>query len=111
MEGSENSVKVQFRHQLLEKYNLTQKSVLIKKDEYFTVIDELKMRANQLLTHLGPRPYYILKKFAILQCGDLEKLERKSTDPASDPVYYTHTWTTCMTSSSEHTLLLDMTKC
>lgn len=88
MEDSDNSVEAQFKHQLLEKYNLTQKSVLMKKDEYFTVIDELK-NASQAAVKT-PRQYYILKKFSILLCGDVEKLVRKSTDPASDPVYYAH---------------------
>src|SRR6218665_1810647 len=88
MEDSDNSVEAQFKHQLLEKYNLTQKSALMKKDEYFMVIDELK-NASQAAVQT-PRQYYILKKFSILLCGDVEKLVRKSTDPASDKVYYAH---------------------
>lgn len=60
MEDSDNSVEAQFKHQLLEKYNLTQKSVLMKKDEYFTVIDELK-NASQAVVKT-PRQYYILKE-------------------------------------------------
>src|SRR6218665_1392979 len=88
MEDSDNSAEAQFKHQLLEKYNLTQKSVLMKKDEYFTVMDELK-NASQAAVKT-PRQYYILKKLSILLCGDVEKLVRKSTDPAADPVYYAH---------------------
>jgi hypothetical protein len=76
MEGSENSAEAQFKQRLLEKYNLPQKSVLMKKDEYFTVIDELK-NASQAAVKTN-RQYYILKKFSILLCGDVEKLVRKS---------------------------------
>jgi hypothetical protein len=90
MENSENELEFRFRQQLLELYNSGKKTVMFKKEEYFSVIDELKNAVNA--KSKTPRQYYILKKYEILQCGDIEKIIRKgaaSTD-ASDPVYYTH---------------------
>lgn len=88
MDVLENSAEDQFKKQLLAIYNSTTKSVLMKKDDYFSLIEELR-NASQEETKT-PRQYYIIKKYQILQCGDVEKLVRKSTDPSHDPVYYTH---------------------
>jgi transposase InsO family protein len=88
MDGLENSAEDQFKQQLLAIYNSTKKSVLMKKDDYFSLIEELRNASKE--ESKTPRQYYIIKKFQILQCGDVEKLIRKSTDPSHDPVYYTH---------------------
>jgi len=65
------------------------KRVLIQKPEYFLLINELK-HLNEQSTAKSHQGYYLLSKYEILQCGDVEKLRRyrKSND---DPIqYYVH---------------------
>jgi hypothetical protein len=60
MELSDNSAEVQFRSQLTEIYNGDKKTILIKKDDYFKLIDELKVASAA--EHKTGWQYYILKK-------------------------------------------------
>ena len=63
---------------------------MLKKDVYFSLIEELKNAVG--VKPKTPRQYYILKKYEIMQCGDVEKLVQEKADSSgsSDPVYYAH---------------------
>lgn len=58
--GSDNSAEVQFRQKLVEMCADGKKTVLLKKDEYFNLIDEVKA-ADTAEIKTG-RQYYILKR-------------------------------------------------
>ena len=60
MEGLENLPETQFKHQLDAIYSAAVKTVLMKKDEYFNLIEELK-EASRAETK-SRRQYYILKR-------------------------------------------------
>ena len=50
------------------------------------MMDELKEACSVKLK--TSRQYYILGRYKILQCGDVEKLIRKRDNLAEDPVYF-----------------------
>ena len=58
---SNNSIESQFKQQLTVDINPETKSVLMTKEEYFNLIEELKV-ANTLQTAKTNRQYYILKR-------------------------------------------------
>jgi hypothetical protein len=66
------------------------KSVLISKDEYFSLLEEVKEAANMTGTSKTCWQYYILKRYQILECGDVEKIIRKRKDDRDDILYFTH---------------------
>jgi hypothetical protein len=59
---SNNSTESQFKQQLTVYINPETKSVLMTKEEYFNLIEELKV-ANTLQTAKTNRQYYILKRY------------------------------------------------
>jgi hypothetical protein len=61
MENLDNVNERQFKLQLNEIYNAAAKTVLIKKDDYFKLIEELK-DANRA-TSKNRRQYYILSRY------------------------------------------------
>src|SRR6185436_20945030 len=63
---------------------------MISKDEYFNFVDEVKEAANVVGTSKTWRQYYILKRYQILLCVDVEKLIRKRKDYGDDVVYFAH---------------------
>ena len=77
---------VRFKEFLLAKKACDKKSVLMLKQEYFQMMDELKEPCSVKLK--TSRQYYILGRYEILQCGDVEKLIRKRDNLAEDPVYF-----------------------
>jgi len=86
---------------------------LLKKDEYFSLIEELKNAVG--VKSQTPRQYYILKKYEIMQCGDVEKLVEKKADSSgsSDTVYYAHVDEMYDIINRKHIQLdtVDVTKC
>ena len=46
--------------------------MLILKDEYFSLVEEVKEAANMTGTSKTWRQYYILKRYQIMECGDVE---------------------------------------
>ena len=60
---------------------------LIPKELYYKTIDDLTIAAEASTTK-SHQQYYILKKYELLQCGDVEKLIKKRKSPEDPPVYY-----------------------
>ena len=57
--------------------------------ERFTVqqLEDLKL-ASQVSSSKSGHDYYILNKYEVLQCGDVEKLIKKRSSPEDPPIYY-----------------------
>ncbi|XP_064606191.1 KRAB-A domain-containing protein 2-like [Liolophura sinensis] len=83
------SYENQFTEALYKKYEVCEK-VLIPKKTYFTMIEDLKGAARAVGTK-NRHGYYLLSKFEILQCGDVEKLIKTRATQDEDPVYYAST--------------------
>jgi hypothetical protein len=82
------SIRYVQKNEIYKKYESLEK-VLIPKPEYFLLINKLK-HLNEQSSAKSHQGYYLLSKYEILQCGDVEKLirRRKSND---DPIqYYVH---------------------
>ena len=60
MEDNLESVEAQFKHELYKIYDASLKTVLMKKDDYFNLIEEIKL-ANTAASK-NRRQYYILKR-------------------------------------------------
>ncbi|KAK6181585.1 hypothetical protein SNE40_009410 [Patella caerulea] len=80
------SYENQFNAELFKKYEICKK-ILIPKEVYFTMIENIKAAAGAGGTK-NRHGYYLLSKFEILQCGDVEKLIKKRATQDEDPVYY-----------------------
>ncbi|KAK6175268.1 hypothetical protein SNE40_013765 [Patella caerulea] len=76
--------EVQFRDQLYQMHSVN-KRVLIRKDDYQKIVREL-LDANSS-SKKSPQQYYLLKKYEVLECGDVTKLIRKG-DGSEEPVYF-----------------------
>ncbi|XP_041346801.1 KRAB-A domain-containing protein 2-like [Gigantopelta aegis] len=63
-----------FRRSLYTSYG-ENKCILLPKDEYIKIVGEL-LEATQA-PKKSPRQFYLLKKYELLQCGDVQKLIRK----------------------------------
>ncbi|XP_041379797.1 KRAB-A domain-containing protein 2-like [Gigantopelta aegis] len=83
-----NSMEDSFREQLVKKRESDNKSLLWTKTEYFSLLEELKEACSA--KSKSPRQYYILGRYEILQCGDVEKLIRKRGASDQEPIYFTH---------------------
>ena len=77
--------KDQFRNELCKKYSVLKK-VLIPKDEYNAIIEKLKI-ASSVSRSKSHHEYYLLCRYEMLQCGDVETLIKKRETP-TDPVKY-----------------------
>ncbi|KAK6166789.1 hypothetical protein SNE40_023410 [Patella caerulea] len=86
----EKSMEDSFREELLVKREADKhdKSVLLTKTEYCSLLEELKGAGSAKSE--TPRQYYILGRYEILQCGDVEKLIRKRNTNDDEPIYFTH---------------------
>lgn len=60
---------------------------LIPKVDYYKTIDDLKAVA-EVSTIKSCHQYYILNKYEVLLCGDVEKLIKKRKSPEDRPIYY-----------------------
>ena len=66
------------------------KSVLMTCDEYSSLIEEMKVAAAS--ENKTPRQYYILSRYEVLECHDVERLIRKrGTNEDGSIVYFCHT--------------------
>ena len=80
--------EIKFTKILMEIFQTT-RSNLMPKSTYEKTIDELKS-ASHVSGKKTRRQYHLLKKFEILQCGDVEKLIKKRESKLSDPVYFVY---------------------
>jgi len=79
-------IEEKFKTELYKKYKECKK-VLIPKEQYFKIIQEVKTAAESI-TSKSRRDYYLLNKYEVLQCGDIEKLIKKRRRPEDDILYY-----------------------
>ena len=90
MHLSQNSIfEVEFKKKIYEKYSKSQKC-LIPKEEYYKILENLKTVTRSLKYEITSPvvQYYILKKFEVLMCGDVEKLIKRRKTQDEQPVYY-----------------------
>ncbi|XP_041357602.1 KRAB-A domain-containing protein 2-like [Gigantopelta aegis] len=73
-----------FRRSLYTSYG-ENKCILLPKDEYIKTVGEL-LEATQA-PKKSPRKFYLLKKYELLQCGDVQKLIRKKLNQ-EHPLYF-----------------------
>ena len=78
-------VEIEFRQELYKQFE-GNKRVLIPKEDYCKTISELKEVSS--CSKKTSHQYYLLKKYEILKCGDVEKLIRKRQDQDETPVYF-----------------------
>ncbi|XP_046553714.1 KRAB-A domain-containing protein 2-like [Haliotis rubra] len=74
-----------FREGLFKIYE-TNKRVLIPKEEYYKIISDLLEVSKT--SKKTPHQYYILKKYEVLQCGDINRLIRRSQHEEETPLYF-----------------------
>ena len=84
-----SSFEVEFKEKLYEK--VKSQTYLIPREQYYKILEDLKNGYRSLKYEITSPvvQYYILKKFEVLVCDDVEKLitQRKTQD--EHPVYYT----------------------
>ena len=90
MENASGSMEEQFKLKLVQLHVGDKKFVLLNKDEYFNLIEEVKVASSVTASSKTWRQYYILKRYHVLLCGDVEKLIRKRKDDANENVYFAH---------------------
>ena len=90
MAGS--AIENTFREQLEQLRVSNKKSLLLSKEDYFNLIEELKVAASCGDKTKTWRQYYILKRYDVLQCGDVEKLIKKRNEANGEEqtVYFAH---------------------
>ena len=69
------------------KTNTQCQKYFISKEVYHKTIEDLKV-VTEVSTRKSHHQYYILKKYEVLMCGDVEKLIKKQKSPEEHPVYY-----------------------
>ena len=82
------NVENNFREVLLRRKQADARSILLTKDEYYVLIEDVKEAAKT--KKKTNRQYYLIGRYAVLQCGDVEKLIRKQNCADDDPVFFTH---------------------
>ncbi|KAK7100561.1 hypothetical protein V1264_023490 [Littorina saxatilis] len=60
---------------------------VLPRNSYFQTVEEVKF-ASEKTSGRSRREYYIVKKYEILQCGDVEKLVRRRPNPTDPPLLY-----------------------
>ncbi|XP_066970659.1 transcription activator GAGA-like isoform X6 [Macrobrachium rosenbergii] len=86
VQPTQRSFEAEFKKRLFDKYAQCQKC-LIPKEVYYKTIEDMKTVA-QVSTTKSRHHYYILKKYEVLSCGDVEKLIKKRQSPEDRPIYY-----------------------
>ncbi|XP_064092787.1 uncharacterized protein LOC135205709 isoform X2 [Macrobrachium nipponense] len=86
VQPTQRSFEAEFKKKLFDKYGQCQK-YLIPESVYYKIIEDMKTVA-QVTTTKSRHHYYILKKYEVLNCGDVEKLIKKRQSPEDRPVYY-----------------------
>jgi len=87
------SPEVTFREQLTILKSSNQKSLPLEKGEYFNLVDEVKSAADYGDKTKTARQYYLLRRYQVVQCGDVEKLIKKrpaDADAEANTLYFTH---------------------
>ena len=84
---AQHNFETKFKEALLKKYSQCAK-YLFPKELYYKTIDDLKTAA-EVSTTKSRHQYYILKKYEVLKCGDVEKLIKKRKSLEDRPVSYT----------------------
>ena len=83
-----NSMVDSFCEQLVKKIESDKKSLLWTKTEYFSLLEELNEACS--VKNKSPRQYYLLGRYEILQCGDVENLICKRSASDQEPIYFKH---------------------
>ena len=83
-----NSMEDSFREQLVKNRESNMKSLLWTKTEYISLLEEVKEACS--VKGKFPRQYYILGRYEILQCGDVDNLIRTRGASEQEPIYFTH---------------------
>jgi len=73
-------IEERFREQLAVLKSKNKKSMPLKKDEYFSLIEAVKVAAACADKAKTQRQYYDIKRYQILQCGDVKKLIKKCSN-------------------------------
>ena len=85
MEQEVENIENKFKSELYKRYNAGARH-LIPKEKYFTTINDVKVAAAQRKDK-SRYQYYILTRYEVLECGDVEKLIRRRKTP-DDPIKY-----------------------
>ncbi|XP_068224298.1 KRAB-A domain-containing protein 2-like [Palaemon carinicauda] len=80
------SIELKFCDELLSRYEKCSK-YFIPKDAYFQMIEDIR-RASERKNSKSRHEYYLLSKYEVLQCGDVEKIIKKRQTLYESPVYY-----------------------
>ncbi|XP_068241013.1 KRAB-A domain-containing protein 2-like [Palaemon carinicauda] len=80
------SIELKFREELLSRYEKCSK-YLIPKDAYFQMIEDIHRASERKITK-SHYEYYLMSKYEVLQCGDVEKINKKRQTLDETPVYY-----------------------
>ena len=80
------SIELKFREELFSRYEKCRK-YFIPKEEYFQMIEDIR-KASERKSTKSRHEYYLLSKYEVLQCGDVEKIIRKRQTSDETPVYY-----------------------
>ena len=83
---AQSSHEIVFKEKLIEKYSQCQKHFM-PREVYYKIIDDLK-RAAEVSSTKSQHNYYLLRKYEVLLCGDVEKLIKKRKSPEDCPVYF-----------------------
>ncbi|XP_068234271.1 KRAB-A domain-containing protein 2-like [Palaemon carinicauda] len=80
------SIELKFREELFSRYEKCSK-YLIPKDAYFQMIEDIHRASERKITKIHYE-YYLMSKYEVLQCGDVEKIIKKRQTLDETPVYY-----------------------
>ncbi|XP_068234280.1 KRAB-A domain-containing protein 2-like [Palaemon carinicauda] len=80
------SIELKFREELFSRYEKCSK-YLIPKDAYFQMIENIHRASERKITK-SHYEYYLMSKYEVLQCGDVEKIIKKRQTLDETPVYY-----------------------
>ena len=83
---TQHNLKTKFKEALFKKYFQCAK-YFIAEEVYYKNIDDLTIAA-EVSTTKSHHQYYIIKKYELLQRGDVEKHVKKRKSPEDHPVYY-----------------------
>ena len=83
----QTTAELKFRDALFQKYSQCEKH-LLPRSIYNQTITDLKLAIDPQ-TKKSRHQYYLLSKYELLQCGDVEKLIKKRQSPEERPLYFT----------------------
>src|SRR5215470_15670143 len=81
-----DELEVTFTAELFKKYNKVKK-VLIPRNKYYEIIEQVKAALANDKTKRH-EDYYLINKYEILQCGDVQKLIIKRKNSEESPLYF-----------------------